>query len=618
MDETQIRVLLIEDNPTDAKLVQEELVKRGNGHFQLDCVDRLSTALDRLDTGEVDLVLSDLKLPDSEGSETFDRIRSHAPLLPVIILAGNYEDQEMAMELVKKGAQDYIVKSQMDGRLLPRILRYAVERKRQELMKDEFISLVSHELRTPLTIMREGISQVIEGICGDVNEDQKEVLSIAVKSVDRLARIINDLLDISKLEAGKLKLDKDLVDLNELGSEMADAFKLKAKTKRIGIRIYFSSKNIEAYVDRDKITQVFTNLLNNALKFTDTGTITIAVKNAGKEIECSVADTGKGISKEDVGKVFSKFQQFGRSSGTGTDKGTGLGLAISRGIIELHHGKIWIESTLGKGTRFVFTLPRYSGQEVFLQYVTHSMNESERHGTPLSVMVFGITNYHELQDQNDLGAQMVRRLQKVVREKLRRKADVAVMDSRAVLVLLPETAKGDALTVAQRIQNAFDDCLTQEGKKELVRMSWDVASFPDDGKTTDAILEKVGLPKESALRKVLLVIEDEPDQAQLIQSRLRANGFEVVLARSGEEGINKAAAEPPELILLDLMLPEMDGFEVCKRMKGDPRTRHIPIVLLTGYDVENFNEKCKQVGADAWVKRPYQSAVLMSLIQRFT
>ncbi len=229
--------------------------------------------------------------------------------------------------------------------------------KEVDKIKDDFISTVSHELRTPLSIAKEGISLVLDGIVGDVTEEQRDILTTSKNNIDRLARIINNLLDISKIEFGKVQLQKVNIDLIEQIKNVLSSFDLKIKAAGLAINTVFNSAKININVDSDKIIQAMTNLVNNAIKFTEKGSIEVSVLDKGDYVECSVSDTGIGIQEKDLPNVFSKFQQFRRTPGPG-DKGTGLGLSISKGIIEAHSGHIWVTSKPEEGTKFTFTLPK--------------------------------------------------------------------------------------------------------------------------------------------------------------------------------------------------------------------------------------------------------------------
>ncbi len=231
------------------------------------------------------------------------------------------------------------------------------ERKQLEKLKDEFVGNVSHELRTPLSIIKEAINLILDKLVGEINQKQENVLTTAKDNIDRLTRIINELLDISKIEAGKLQLKKDNVDIVSLIKKTVSSFEGRAKEKGLELKQDFSPAEIPLFIDADKLTEVFINLLGNAVKFTDKGCIEISVKDKGKEVECFVKDTGIGIAQENLPKVFDKFQQFGRVSGPG-ERGTGLGLSIVKGIIEMHNGNIRVESRFGEGTKFTFVLPK--------------------------------------------------------------------------------------------------------------------------------------------------------------------------------------------------------------------------------------------------------------------
>ncbi|MDD5128513.1 MAG: PAS domain S-box protein [Candidatus Omnitrophica bacterium] len=226
-------------------------------------------------------------------------------------------------------------------------------------LKSDFVSTVSHELRTPLSITKEGISLILDGVIGSINPRQEKILTTSKNNIDRLARIINNLLDISKIESGKIELKKKDTDVIALINNTFVAFENKAKEKGLELRVNLpkGQRCLSLYIDEDKVIQVFTNLIDNAIKFTEKGHIGVSLTERESEVEFVINDTGIGIAEEELPKVFNKFLQFGRTDGGG-EKGTGLGLSIAKGLIELHGGKIRIESEFGKGTKFIFTLPK--------------------------------------------------------------------------------------------------------------------------------------------------------------------------------------------------------------------------------------------------------------------
>ncbi len=365
MGDAEIRILLLEDSPSDAKMVIRELNKRKSAMpVSIEHVGRLSLALERLKKNQFDVILTDLKLPDSDGLETVTRLLERAHKIPVVVMTGTYLDEGVALEAIRHGAQDYLFKDQMDGALLTRVIRHAVERNhlQQELvklsqMKDEFISMVSHELRTPLTVIKEGVGLVQDGSAGALNPDQQTYLDLAKRSIDRLARLINDVLDFQKFESKQMEIRMTENNINELVNEIKESFALVAKNKGLELSVDLEERLPRIFFDRDKIVQVLTNFMSNAIKAMEKGKITLKTRCLENAVRVSVEDQGPGIKEEDIPKLFQPFSQLamGNERKPGS---TGLGLAISKQIIDRHKGKIGVESVWGKGTTFYFTIPQ--------------------------------------------------------------------------------------------------------------------------------------------------------------------------------------------------------------------------------------------------------------------
>ena len=236
--------------------------------------------------------------------------------------------------------------------------RYEQRLKELDKMKSAFVSNVSHELRTPLTSIKASADNMLDRLIGDLNAKQVGYLTRIKSNSDRLARLINDLLDLSTIEAGKIDLRPANIPLVTLVKEAAESLRPVAAEKLINLTVMSADPGVIAWADRDKVIQVLMNLIGNALKFTPTrGEVTVAVaKNSAAWMQISVTDTGPGIPAEEVNKVFGRFYQIGQA-GTQKTQGTGLGLAISKALVEMHGGKIWVESEAGKGSTFSFTLP---------------------------------------------------------------------------------------------------------------------------------------------------------------------------------------------------------------------------------------------------------------------
>ena len=236
--------------------------------------------------------------------------------------------------------------------------RYERRLKELDKMKSDFVSNVSHELRTPLTSIKGSVDNMLDGLTGSLNEKQIRYLSRIKSNTYRLSRLINDLLDLSRIESGRVEVRPTTLPLTALTEEVAEHMRALAAEKLIRIEVPSSDPSVTVWADRDKVTQVLMNLIGNAVKFTpQDGKVTVALeKNGNDYIQISVADTGPGILPEEQNKIFSKFYQVANIDKK-KPKGSGLGLAISKALVEMHGGKIWMDSEVGKGSTFYFTLP---------------------------------------------------------------------------------------------------------------------------------------------------------------------------------------------------------------------------------------------------------------------
>ncbi len=222
--------------------------------------------------------------------------------------------------------------------------------------QSRFTSIVSHELRTPLAAIRTGVNIILDGLSGPINSEQRDFLEIVKKNIERLSRLINDVLDFQKLDSGKMNFNMKVNDLNELVEEVCKSMRHLVEKKKLKLELELENKIPKIKIDKDKIIQVIVNLVNNAIAFTDKGSIVIISKLDGPSAHIMVKDTGAGIKKESLDKLFNPFEQAERED-TGRREGTGLGLAICKEIVSRHNGKIWVESESGKGSIFHFILP---------------------------------------------------------------------------------------------------------------------------------------------------------------------------------------------------------------------------------------------------------------------
>jgi len=261
----------------------------------------------------------------------------------------------------RKNGEDFpaeasISKLQLRGEtIFTVILRDTSDRKVIERMKDEFISIVSHELRTPLTSIHGSLGMLASGLLDAEPETGKRLLEIAVDSTERLIRLINDVLDVERIESGKVTMDKHICTVADLMTNAANV--MQAMAEKFGVTLSVTPLSIEVWADSDRIIQTITNLLSNAIKFSPQGaTVWLSATHQNDHVLFQVKDQGRGIPADKLETIFERFQQVDASDSR-NQEGTGLGLAICRNIVQQHGGRIWVESVLGEGSTFYFTLP---------------------------------------------------------------------------------------------------------------------------------------------------------------------------------------------------------------------------------------------------------------------
>jgi phosphoserine phosphatase RsbU/P len=358
-----IHALLIEDNPGDARLIREMLRDTGSqsAAVQISLADRLATGLDLLERQSVDLVLLDLSLPDSSGLQTFESLHAAAPEIPVVVLSG-LDDEGLAVRAVQQGAQDYLVKGQVQGATILRAIRYALERQRLEAarvelerQRDEFFSSVSHDLRTPVASIKAAIGVVLANEPPNMPPALHRLLGNVDLAADELTKLIEDLLEMARLQAGRIELWRSRIDVRDVVSRAVRALEplLAERSQTLLVRAPTVAVFVE--VDGERLGRVLRNLLGNAHKYgRDGGRILVTVEDRQDEVCISVADDGPGIPAEDQQRIFERFYRVSGAAASGT----GLGLAIAHALVELHSGRLWVESAPGEGSTFFVTLPK--------------------------------------------------------------------------------------------------------------------------------------------------------------------------------------------------------------------------------------------------------------------
>jgi len=379
-----LRILLVEDNPGDARLIRETLRDAGM-RFELEHAGRLSAALPLLAACAADVVLLDLSLPDAHGLETVTRALAAGPGVAIVVLTG-LDDESVAIQAVQAGAQDYLVKGQVEPGTLARALRYALERKRLEAerarllereheartaaeaavrARDEVLRVVAHDIGNSLSAVKIH-ALVLERTlpAGEAGSEARKRTGAIRDLTAQMDRLRQDLLDVAAIEAGRLSLEPAETEVEEVVAAALGALAELAGEKGISLSADVEEGLPLVWADRERVLQVLGNLGGNAVKFTPAGgTVTVSAAldpvdrdgsgGGAGEVRIACTDTGPGIAAGDLPHVFDRFWQA-RST---RRAGAGLGLAIARGIVEAHGGRIGAESTVGEGSTFAFTLP---------------------------------------------------------------------------------------------------------------------------------------------------------------------------------------------------------------------------------------------------------------------
>jgi len=377
----EIRLLVLDDEENILLSLKRLFISESFGVFT---TTDYQEALKVLDKEEIKVVISDQRMPYIQGVEFLEQVKAKQPDIIRILLTG-YTDIQAAQDAINVGEVYRFINKPWNGEELKGAIRQAIEHydlvvenkkyfeemnaKNEELeilnrklknlyeAQKEFTETVSHELRTPLASIKATVELVLNENLGKINEGQAKFLNKTKNNVDRLNRLINDILDITQMETGQLELNFEFYDIGRVINEEIEIQESVAKEKGLFIKAEISSDLRKIPIDVDKMHQVFSNLINNAIKFTESGGITISCMSHEDKnhIEICVQDTGPGIKKGDMNKLFRKFEQVGDP--TKQVGGTGLGLAICKEIIRRHGGKLWAESKVGQGTSFKFVLP---------------------------------------------------------------------------------------------------------------------------------------------------------------------------------------------------------------------------------------------------------------------
>jgi len=376
------------------------------------------------------------------------------------------------------------------------VLRDVTAERESAQAKSEFVSTVAHELRTPMTSIQGYAELLLEGTVGALNPDQQHLLTIILSNSNRMSELVTDLLDISRIEAGRVELDPVPLNLAQLVYEVQDSIAETIRERGLVLKLNLIPGIPPVLADHNRVVQVLANLLSNAYRYTPAGgTITLTVRPELGAVRIDVCDTGIGIDKKDQERIFERFYRANHPQ-VNQESGTGLGLPIVRSLVELHGGKVWVQSEPGQGSTFSFTLP-----------------------------------------------------------------------------------------VADTDPAAWKTSLSHQ------------------------------TASEGEMAKILIA-EDEKDIRELIVFSLNFAGFEVVAAVDGQEALEKALEAKPDLIMMDVRMPRMTGYEACAKMKQMDELKHIPVVILSAKGQESEIQTGLNVGAYEYILKPFAPDELIQRVKK--
>jgi signal transduction histidine kinase/CheY-like chemotaxis protein len=466
-------------------------------------------------------------------------------------------------------------------------------------LKSTFLANMSHELRTPMNAIIGYTDLLIDQLDGPINEEQEKSLKKVAANSRHLLQLINDVLDISKIESGKMKLSPKEIDFRWLIESIMPTFEPLIKQKSLILSADIAEGFPLLYADEDKVKQILINLISNAIKFTHTGGITVKAKISDRGVvpgeepifaEICVEDTGIGIKEEDIGKVFDKFVQVDLTT-IRQYEGTGLGLSIARGLVSLHKGVIWVTSEYGKGSKFCFTIPMKKNifEKPAEPVVEKRMADglSEYFGVPVDLL---------LREPEYSGKPI--RCWEYVRCGQPSCPAYGSKESRCWMILGTHCAGMKLAAYPEKV----DFCKGCELIKGIILSTEEKEKFTSQ--------ESGGEEKK---KKTILVIDDNPEVIDIIRKYL-GNDYSVVGLLSGEGAVEKAKELCPLAITLDIMMPKKDGWQVLQELKNTPETQDIPVIILSIVDDMKLGFS---LGAAEYLIKPVDKAILLHKLKNF-
>ncbi len=495
-----------------------------------------------------------------------------------------------------------------------------------DTLKDEFISTVSHELRTPLTSIRGALGLLSSGIIGDVDAKALNLLRIAVTNTDRLIRLINDILDLERMESGRAPLQVRRCSLRDLAQQAIDTMTPMADANSVHLALEPSSIAHVAYPeslffdgDSDRILQVLTNLLSNAIKFSPiASTIRIYTEATSDSILLKVVDEGRGIPSDKLDSIFDRFQQI-EPSDARQKGGTGLGLAICRSIVQQHSGSIWAQRNLGPGTTLYVMLPRTSrATDVVLPAPAQPRGEGAILVCDDDSGIRTVVSEH-----------LTRQGYAVIEASSGEQALILAAEHHVEAILLDLYMPGlSGWETLQRLRNnpitakipvVVLSVLSSTLRPQLTGDAQGWVQKPFNENLLFAELGRVLHHGEGPAD--ILLVEDDEDLASVLTASFRDAAVRVERAATRQQAIRQCISRPPDLLILDLTLPDGDGFSLVEWLRQQPTLRTLPLVVYSGREISEIEMSKLRLGPTEFLTKakvqPHEvEELVLSMVNR--
>lgn len=485
-----------------------------------------------------------------------------------------------------------------------------------ERAKTEFVSTVSHELRTPMTAVKGYVDLLLMGATGDLSDQQQHFLDIIKTNTDRLTTLVNDLLDISRIETGKIELEMEPLDMVSIIEQVALTIRPKAEEKGLHVHAVVPPALPKVFGDPDRVIQILTNLVGNAYKYTPTGgVVSVNAYVRDEMVHIAVADTGIGISAEDQRKIFERFFRVDDPL-VHEEAGTGLGLSIAVSLVEMHGGEVMVESEAGEGSIFTFTLPLAEGEDAtprgkppegFVPLFESTILIIEDDIEVANLLRFTLENKGHrvlIAENGEKGLNIARQ----------RQVDMISLD-----ILLPDLNGFEVLELLKRDARTASIpvvIVSVVGNEERGKAlgAVDYLTKPLDMDDLLSVVDEV----IAAEKGTILIADDDEDTLVMLREALRNNGLGLRTTRRGDSALQLARSIRPSLVLLDLKMPGMNGYEVLEALRRDSRTEDIPVIVMTGTlgPEDAVPPEIKEAGVVRFLSKPFSVDELAGEISR--